>query len=420
MTTLSSAKSAPGHRSAARSSTPLAASAGPHRDAARQRSLMPLVPSAIPVLAPQGPLEREADAMAGGSSTRVGSASAGPAQAPPIVHDAFASPGRPLDHSARAVMESRLGVGLAGVRIHTGGRAAEAARAVNARAFTVGQDIFFGANGYDPRSREGQRLLAHEVTHTVQQSTGANGLSKAGPSLQRDPIPESAAKPASPSAAPATADPKKAPTNQVTVFIPPNWLQYVLRLQSPASATPPGGSATPAGQPVPLVPAPSSYTPPAAAGSGAMPSPAPASPSPAAATPSTGAPKAPDRISFHDFGNFSIGGRIGFPDLTPEAKPGEPPNAAQEALKRAEVLNFMLNGVMPSEYQIDAGKMVGAIWGIFSTQIAPDLAKKIAASVASKPKSSGPTYQLDATILFGSGPTGKTGGGGGASLTVSF
>jgi Domain of unknown function (DUF4157) len=381
---------------------------------------MPLVPSAIPILAPHGPLEHEADAMAGASSARSGATSGGLAQAPPIVDDAFGSPGRPLDHSARALMESRLGVGLAGVRIHTGGRAAEAARAVNARAFTVGQDIFFGANRYDPRSREGQRLLAHELTHTVQQSGGANWLSKAGPSLQRDPIPESAAKPAPPGAAPAEADPKKAPANYVTVFIPSTLFPHLQLTPPSAIATPPGGSATPAAQPGPLVPAPSSYTPPAAAGAGGTPSLAPPTLPPTTAPPSTAAPKAPDRLSFHDFGNFSIGGRIGFPDLTPEAKPGDPPNGAQEALKRAEFLNFRLNGVPPSEYQVDPAKMVGAIWGIFSTQIAPDFAKKIAASVASKPKSSGPTYQLDATILFGSGPSGKTGGGGGASLTVVF
>jgi hypothetical protein len=379
---------------------------------------MPLVPSAIPILAPHGPLEREAEAMAGAALSRSGPTSAGLAQAPPIVHDAFASPGRPLDHSARAVMESRLGVGLAGVRIHTGGRAAEAARAVSARAFTVGQDIFFGANRYDPRSREGQRLLAHELTHTVQQSGGL------GPGLQRDPIPESAAKPAAtPAPAPtAESDPKKAPANHVTVFIPPalfpSLFPYLPALRSTTIGSAPGSAATPATPAAPLIPAPSSYTPPAAAGSGATPGLAPVPAAPTTGT--TSALKAPDRLSFVDFGNFSIGGRIGFPDLTPQAKPGDPPSAAQQALQKGEVLNFILTGVPPSQYQVDAGKLVGTIWGIFSSQIAPDLAAKIAASMASKPKPSGPTFQLDAAILFGSGPSGKTGGGGGASLTVSF
>jgi hypothetical protein len=319
-------------------------------------------------------------------------------------------------------MESRLGVGLAGVRIHTGGRAAEAARAVSARAFTVGQDIFFGANRYDPRSREGQRLLAHELAHTVQQGGGGNGLSKAGPSLQRDPIPDSAAKPAPAPAAPAEADPKKAPANHVTVFIPPTLFPslFPYLLPPPRTTLGTGGSATSTPPPAPLIPAPSSYTPPATTGGGSTVSPALTPAAPSTGSPSTTAPQAPSRISFRDFGNFSIGGRIGFPDLTPEAKPGEPPSAAQEALKRAEMLNFLVTGTPPSEYSIDPAKIVGAAWGIFSNQIAPDLAKKIAASMASKPKSSGPTYQLDATILVGSSPSGKTGGGGGASLTILF
>ena len=377
---------------------------------------MPLVPSAIPILAPQGPLEREADAMAGASPSRTGPTSAGLAHAPPIVHEAFASPGRPLEHSARAVMESRLGVGLAGVRIHTGGAPPRPPALSSCHAFTVGQDIFFGANRYDPRSREGQRLLAHELTHTVQQSAGL------GPSLQRDPIPESAAKPAAAPAPTADADPKKAPANVITVFIPPTLFPsifpHVPAPQHGTTGNPAGGSATPATGSAPLIPAPSSYTPPAGPASGASPSLTPAGPS--SAPGAAAGPKAPDRISFHDWGNFSIGGRIGFPDLTLEGKPGDPPSAVQEALKKGEVINFILRGVPPSEYSTDPAKVVGAAWGIFSTQLAPDAARKIAASMASKPKSRGPSYQLDVSILIGSSPSGKTGGGAGASLSVSF
>jgi hypothetical protein len=338
-------------------------------------------------------------------------------------------------------MESRLGVDLAGIRVHTGGHAADAARAVNARAFTVGQDIFFGADRYDPHSPEGQRLLAHELTHSVQQSGGgARGLSKAGLSLQRDPIPDTAAKPA-PSSATTDADTKKPPARQVTVVIPPSVLLPHLQLTPPSSIAPspqrtfyspgtftlggappqfnPAGSTSPLAQPGALVPAPSSYTPPAPVGPVSPPSPSLATPPPTTATPSPAAPKTPDRISFHDFGNFSVGGRIGFPALSEDVKPGDPPSAAQEALKKGETLNFIVTGQPPSEYQLDPGKLVGVVWGIFSTQIAPDLAKNIVASMASKPKGGGPTYQLDATILFGSSG-GKTGGGGGATFTVSF
>jgi hypothetical protein len=87
-------------------------------------------------------------------------------------------------------------------------------------------------------------------------------------------------------------------------------------------------------------------------------------------------------------------------------------------LKKGQILNFMFTGQPPSEYSIDPGKLVGALWGIFSTQIDPGLARKIAAGLASKPTRTGLTYQLDATILFNGGS--KPGGGGGATLTVTF
>ena len=77
--------------------------------------------------------------------------------------------GQPLSPSERAFMEPRFGQDFSGVRIHTDARASEMARAVNARAFTVGRDVVFGAGQYQPRSSEGQQLLAHELTHVLQQ-----------------------------------------------------------------------------------------------------------------------------------------------------------------------------------------------------------------------------------------------------------
>lgn len=67
-------------------------------------------------------------------------------------------------------MESRLGHDFRQVRVHTDGGAAEAAQSVNARAFTVGRNVVFGQGEYVPASHEGQRLLAHELVHVVQQS----------------------------------------------------------------------------------------------------------------------------------------------------------------------------------------------------------------------------------------------------------
>lgn len=77
--------------------------------------------------------------------------------------------GQPLSQSERAFFEPRFGVDFSPVRIHADFQAAEAAEAVNAHAFTLGQNIVFGAGQYDPKSSKGQHLLAHELTHTLQQ-----------------------------------------------------------------------------------------------------------------------------------------------------------------------------------------------------------------------------------------------------------
>lgn len=80
--------------------------------------------------------------------------------------------GSALPPSTRNFMESRFGHDFSGVRVHAGAQADTLSRQINARAFTVGQDIFFGGAEYAPSSRQGQRLLAHELTHVVQQSSG--------------------------------------------------------------------------------------------------------------------------------------------------------------------------------------------------------------------------------------------------------
>ena len=91
---------------------------------------------------------------------------------PPIVHEVIQSPGKPLDTDTRALMEPRLGHDFANVRVHTYTRAAESAQAVDALAYTVGRDVVFGARQYEPGTTEGRRLLAHELTHVVQQGPG--------------------------------------------------------------------------------------------------------------------------------------------------------------------------------------------------------------------------------------------------------
>ncbi len=88
---------------------------------------------------------------------------------PPVVHEVLNSSGHPLDTSTRTFMETRFGHDFGTVRVHNDAKAAESARSVNAAAYTVGSDVVFGAGQYAPHATAGQRLMAHELTHVVQQ-----------------------------------------------------------------------------------------------------------------------------------------------------------------------------------------------------------------------------------------------------------
>jgi hypothetical protein len=99
---------------------------------------------------------------------------------PPIVNEVLHSPGQPLDAGTRAFMEPRFGHDFSKVRIHTDTQAADSAHAVNALAYTVGNDVVFGSGQYQPATSNGRRLLGHELTHVVQQNkAGAKIIQKA-------------------------------------------------------------------------------------------------------------------------------------------------------------------------------------------------------------------------------------------------
>lgn len=131
-------------------------------------------------------------------------------EVPGFINDVLRSHGHPLDPQTRVLMETRLNPeapsrsldaaerqaeraaqtldrpkqnaithDFANVRVHTDGRAAQSARAVNARAYTVGQDIVFGEGFYSPATARGQHLIAHELTHVVQQSASGPRLARA-------------------------------------------------------------------------------------------------------------------------------------------------------------------------------------------------------------------------------------------------
>ena len=123
------------------------------------------------------PLEREADSVAERVMRAPKCACGGTCpqcrqqqgiQAPPVVGDVLQSAGQPLDKQTRAFMEPRFGFDFSRVLLHSDSKAAESARAIQARAFTAGRHIVFGRGEYNPTAPESRQLLAHELTHVVQ------------------------------------------------------------------------------------------------------------------------------------------------------------------------------------------------------------------------------------------------------------
>jgi Domain of unknown function (DUF4157) len=130
-------------------------------------------------------------------------------EAPSVVHEALRSPGQPLDAATRAYFESHIRHDFSQVRVHADTQAAAAAESVRAHAFTVGQNVVFGAGRFAPASNDGRKLLAHELTHVVQQARSVT------PVVQRDdkkdPAPPPSMKPAPASTA------QQVPVNTISV-----------------------------------------------------------------------------------------------------------------------------------------------------------------------------------------------------------
>lgn len=99
-------------------------------------------------------------------------------EAPGIVHQVLRSQGQPLDAATKAYFEPRFGHDFSRVRVHTATRAVGSARAVQARAYTVGSDIVFNDGQFAPHTSDGKTLLAHELTHVVQQDGGALAIQR--------------------------------------------------------------------------------------------------------------------------------------------------------------------------------------------------------------------------------------------------
>lgn len=158
----------------------------------------PAVQAKLSVNTPGDKYEQEADAIANevvqqksntsgtsGSTTTTGAEVGGDGTIATGTETSIASSlgaGQALPETARQEMEQRFQTDFSGVSVHTGSEASQLNRQLNAKAFTVGQDIYFDEGQYAPGSSDGDRLLAHELTHVVQQSGGSN-------TVQRDPPP---------------------------------------------------------------------------------------------------------------------------------------------------------------------------------------------------------------------------------------
>jgi hypothetical protein len=116
---------------------------------------------------------------------RAAPGASGALDAGPAVRRVLDTAGQPLDAATQSFFAARFGHDFSHVRVHTDAQAAASARSVSALAYTVGSHVVFGAGQYTPGTRAGQRLLAHELTHVVQQS-GIPPQVPGGPAEHRD------------------------------------------------------------------------------------------------------------------------------------------------------------------------------------------------------------------------------------------
>jgi len=141
----------------------------------------------------------------------------------PVLDVVGSGGGQPLDTETRADMEGRLGHDFSDVRVHTDSRASESAKSVSAHAYTVGSNIVFQRDAYDPGSDSGKHMLAHELTHVVQQRSGpvdgtatGGGIAVSSPSdrFEREAVANADKVMSAPAAAPAV---QRAESNGVEV-----------------------------------------------------------------------------------------------------------------------------------------------------------------------------------------------------------
>jgi hypothetical protein len=215
--------------------------------------------------------------------------------------------GQPLDASVQSRMEAQLGADFSQVHVHADARAAELSRDLNAKAFTIGQDVFFREGAYAPQSAEGQKLLAHELTHVVQQTGGGNAPAAPQAKLTLGPTDDQYEQEADRVAQSISAPPSAAIQPDRVQRSPAQVLQALKRKVSRRSSAPSAPTNSAPSNPAPTNPAPNNPAPT---------NPAPTNPPPTNPPP---APLTPDQ-AFQKFGSASaatqkaeaIGGHWGF------------------------------------------------------------------------------------------------------------
>jgi len=165
------------------------------READRMAETVMRMPSSASAGSPGGSIQRKSNCTCGGSCVqcsgdtenknllRKASGSGNtPSSVPGIVNNVVGSSGQPLNTPTRSFMEQRFGQDFGHVRVHTDSKAADAAQSVQARAFTLGSNVVFNRGEYSPHNSTGKKLLAHELTHVVQQGNDRS-------LIQRNPFP---------------------------------------------------------------------------------------------------------------------------------------------------------------------------------------------------------------------------------------
>jgi len=288
------------------------------------------------------------------------------------------SAGKQLSPDTLNSMNSRFNFDFRNVRVHDDSLAWESAESLNANAFTTGDHIVFNKGLYGNDTFSGRNLLAHELAHVIQNKKDnissdiekhadeAALMVSGGKSVYPENLGGSDAKLHRKE---KEKGPEKKGTKEEEVKIP---AEKLIKIPEKAETEEGEGPEMPSRIPIPGL----------------------------------------------EKGKFSMGLRLGFPELSLRA-PGqlEMPDPLKESLNKAKIMNQFITGKVPSGWEdTDKGKLAKAVWGIFSQNIAPGLARKITSGLSASTAPGGLSYELDLVLITDFSKE----IGGGLSFTVRF